>query len=158
MNTKDITERQFETLMLLRALKELIKENNKFDDLDDAVVALMEGQSIDRNNFIKDICALTENGYVCSDADEDNITLDQLPLIEDITMEGVRILNDFEKQLIENQTSEKEKTGNDFSLVNEVSFNFSLLGGIEIGVNLFKDADALFKQIGAKLSKLILSQ
>lgn len=150
MNTKDITKRQFETLVLLRALKEFIKEDNEFDDLDDAVVALMEGQSIDRDNFIKDICVLTENGYVRSDADEDSITFDELPLIEDITMKGVEILDNFVKQKVEKQTIDTKE----FALVKEISFNFSLLGGIELGVSLIKDADALFKQIGAKLGEL----
>lgn len=156
MDTKDITERQFETLMLLRALKEFIKENNEFGDLDDAVVALMEGQSIDRDDFIKDICVLTENGYVCSDADEDNIAFDLLPEIEDITMKGVEILDNFVKQAVEKQTSDKKETTktNEFALVKEVSFNFSLLGGMEFGFSLFKDADSLFKQFGAKIGKL----
>lgn len=155
MNTKDITERQFETLLLLKALKEYVEDDDEFDDLDDAVGALVEGESIDRTDFIEDVCVLTEKGYVQSDADEENISFNLLPEIQDITVKGNEVLNDFLRETIESekkpQSPETAKLGNNYSLVNEVSLNFNLLGGMEFDISLFKDSAKLFKTIAKKV-------
>ena len=78
-----------------------------------------------------------------------------MPEIEDITMKGVEILDNFVKQAVEKQTSDKNETTktNEFALVKEMSFHFSLLDGMEFDFSLFKDADSLFKQICAKIGK-----
>lgn len=113
MNTKDITEREFETLGLIRDLKEFIKDKPQFKTLDDAVVAIIEGQSINRDDFIKDINVLTENGYVKSYSVEGHI-----PVVEDITMQGVEIL-----QGLGNSNSEKTMVVN--NIINNVTNNTS---------------------------------
>lgn len=155
MNTKDITDRQFETLLLLRALKEYAEDDDEFDELDDAVGALVEGESIDRADFIEDVYVLTEKGYVQSDADEENISFDLLPEIQDITAKGNEVLDNFLRETIKSkkkpQSPETAKLGNNYSLVNEVSLNFNLLGGMEFDISLFKDSAKLFKAIAKKV-------
>ena len=127
MNTKDITEREFETLGLIRDLKEFIKDKPQFDDLDDAVRALIDGESIDEDEFIEDVNMLAKNGFIRA-----NAVYDKIPVVKDITMQGMemlaypQIVNEISKNIPEQQMTEKQTLEINSEQKNNFTFNFNL--------------------------------
>ena len=154
MNMQDITKEQFETLILIRSLEELVTdEYEDFSSLSEAVGALGEGlagtgEGQEWDRFVKDILKLNETGYIVSDATEESIK-GMMPEVDGITQKGKSALEALEQE-IKSDIAEGKKIVlfENFTLFN---FDVSLLGGVES--SLFKEAGALFKAIGKGLLK-----
>ncbi len=134
MDTKDITKEQLETLVLVRCLEEFITdEHENLSSLSEVIWTLEESLSTEEHKqLVKDICILTENGYLKSDATEEHIKTDTIPEVESITLKGTSILDNWERELKEN-TSSKNKANitvaKRYSFLNNLTFNISLLSG-----------------------------
>ena len=153
MNTKDITMEQLETLVLIRSLEEFITdEYENLESLNEVIWTLKESLSDDEHEkLVKDICRLTETGYLISDASEEDIEMERIPDVEGITPKGITALNELEQE-VKSSLAEGKKIVlfENFTLFN---FDVSLLGGVEM--SLFKEAGGLFKCIGKTLRKFL---
>lgn len=146
MNTKDITEREFETLKTVEALKNLMETDEQYwlSSLDDMIYEFTESDNENIDEFIEDLDKLAEAGYLKKTGVEDGV-----PVIEDITMQGVEILQNWGKEnaekttvvnnitnnitnntnVVNNNTVNNNTTNKNYSLVNEAKA--SVVGGVE---------------------------
>lgn len=146
MNTKDITEREFETLKIVEALKKLIDTDEQYwlSSLDDMVYEFTESDNENIDEFIEDLFELAKAGYIKTAGVEDGV-----PVVEDITMQGVEILQNWGKEtsekttivnnitnnvtnntnVVNNNTVNNNTTNKNYSLINEA--NASVVGGVE---------------------------
>ena len=154
MDIRDITKEQFETLILLRSLEAFITdEYEDLSNLSEVVCNFADNQETEEfNRLAKDICKLTETGYVISDMteiSEEELEFQMMPEVKGITPKGKSALEALEQE-IKSDIAEGKKIVlfENFTLFN---FDVSLLGGAEI--SLFKEAGALFKTIGKGLLK-----
>lgn len=154
MNTKDITMGQLETLVLIHSLEEFITdEDEDLSSLSDIICNFADNlETKDFNRLAKDICKLTQTGYVISDMTEitdEELEFNTFPDVEGITPKGITALNEFEQEVKNNLAEEKKIVlFENFTLFH---FDVSLLGGVEM--SLFKEAGGLFKCIGRMLRK-----
>ena len=132
MDTKDITKEQLETLVLVRCLEEFITdEHENLSSLSEVIWTLEESLSTEEHKqLVKDICILTERGYLISDAAEEHIKMDTIPEVEGITLKGTSILDEWEREFKKNNTS-KNKANitfiKSYSFLNNPTINISLL-------------------------------
>lgn len=101
MDTKDITERQFKTLLLLLKLQEYLKENPEYKTLANTVAMYAEGEGQYKNNtdfeiteFIKDVYELNNKGYIVATVSLDTNPI-KVPYVERITTDGLKALADY---------------------------------------------------------------
>lgn len=101
MNVTDITQRQFDTLVLVRTMEEFI--DSRHEHLADlrGVVWNFEESLSDKGHkqYVEDICKLTQHGYLVSDAAEEHIKEDKVPEVEGITPKGKAVLDEWEQEL-----------------------------------------------------------
>lgn len=145
MNTKDITKEQFDTLVLIRSLEEFITDGHEnLKSLNEVIWTFEESLSDEEHGrLVKDICKLTESGYLLSDATEGHIKEDIIPDVEGITPKGKTVLDEFEQEVRGEVTS-----GNPVILFKNCSL-FSLnLTGMEINSGIWNPIESLFKFIG----------
>ena len=152
MDIQDITKEQFETLILLRSLEEFIADKHEtFPSLSEAVCNFADNQDTEGfNRLAKDICRLTETGYVKSDMteiSEEELEFNMMPEVEGITPKGKSALEALEQE-VKRDIAEGKKIVlfENFTLFN---FDVSLFGGVDF--NLIKEAGGLFKSIGKRL-------
>ena len=153
MDTRDITERQLDTLVLVRSLEEFVTdEHDNLTCLSDVIFTFEESMSDDEHiNFVKDICELTEKGYLVSDAIEEHIINDIIPEVDEITPKGKAVLDE-----LEHETKSKLSSGEKIVLFENctfINFNVSLLGGLEINSSFLDTVGSLFKFIGKVIIK-----
>ena len=134
MNTKDITKEQLETLVLVRCLEEFITdEHENLSSLSEVIWTLEESLSTEEHKqLVKDICILTEHGYLISDATGEHIKTDKIPEVNSITLKGTSILDEWEQELKENNTSKNKENITfikHYSFLNNLTINSSLLSG-----------------------------
>lgn len=147
MNTNDITEKQFETLVLIRAMEEFVTDGQEeFSSLNKAVWSLEESLSVsEHKDYVKEICMLTENGYIHSDATTEHIKQDIVPDIQEITLKGLNALEEYE------QRAKEEMQGRDKARINIRIGSIMHLTGIN--VNVFNENGGLFKFIAQKIKE-----
>ena len=134
MDTKDITKEQLETLVLVRCLEEFITdEHENLSSLSEVIWTLEESLSTEEHKqLVKDICILTENGYLISDATEEHIKTDTIPEVDSITLKGTSILDEWEQEFKKNNSSKNKANitvTKSYSFLNNLTFNISLLSG-----------------------------
>ena len=137
MDTKDITKEQLETLVLVRCLEEFITdEHENLSSLSEVIWTLEESLSTEEHKqLVKDICILTENGYLRSDATEEHIKTDTIPEVNSITIKGTSILDEWEQEFKKNNSSKKEENitvAKSYSFLNNLTFNINLSGTARI--------------------------
>lgn len=150
MDIRDITQEQLDALVLVRSLKEFVTdEHDNLTCLSDVIYTFEEGMPDDeRINFVEDIVRLTEQGYLVSDATEEDIANNTIPEVKGITSKGEKALKEYEQEAEEEiKSGRKVVLFENFSLI---SINTSLLGGIDAG-GLFATIAKPLKEILAKL-------
>ena len=154
MDIRDITKEQFETLILLRSLEAFITdEYEDLSNLSEVVCNFADNQDTEEfNRLAKDICKLTEAGYVISDMTEisdEELEFHMMPEVEGITPKGKSALEALEQKVKGDIAAGKKIVlFENFTLFN---FDVSLLGGVDF--NLIKEVGGLFKSIGKRLMK-----
>ena len=154
MDIRDITKEQFETLILLRSLEAFITdEYEDLSNLSEVVCNFADNQDTEEfNRLAKDICKLTETGYVISDMTEisdEDLEFHMMPEVEGITPKGKSALEALEQKVKGDIAAGKKIVlFENFTLFN---FDVSLLGGVDF--NLIKEVGGLFKSIGKRLMK-----
>lgn len=116
MDVKDITEQQFGTLVLIRSLEEFINvKDEELATLGKVVQNFSESLDVeDTEQYWLDICRLTKQGYLVSDAEEENIELfncGEAPTVEGITPKGKLALDEWEREM--QQKSMEKPDGQD---------------------------------------------
>lgn len=153
MDTRDITSRQLDTLILVHSLEEFITdEHENLMCLSDVIFTFEESMSDDEHiNFVEDIVKLSKTGYLESDAIEEHITNNIIPEVEGITPKGKTLLDEFERETKEKIASgEKVTIFENFTYVN---FNPNLLVNININSSFLDTVGSLFKFIGKVIKK-----
>lgn len=150
MDIRDITKEQFETLILIRSLEEFVTdEYENLSSLSDAIYTFEESLSDEEHKqLVKDICRLTETGYLMSDATGEHIEIDRIPEVEGFTPKGQSALDDWEKEIKGSIDRGEKGTGT-------IIVNISLLGGITINSSLLSISNSLFGAIGNKVKELL---
>lgn len=145
MNTNDITGRQFETLVLIRAMEEFVTdEQEEFNSLNKVAWSLEESLSVsEHKDYVREICMLTENGYIRSDATAEHIKQDIVPDIQEITLKGMNVLEEYERKT-RDEMQGKDKAGINIHIGSIVN----LTG---INVNAINENGGLFKLIAQKI-------
>ena len=157
-NTKDITERQFEILILIELIQHFIVQSNDGDYETVQAVAdgmfrgeiLYCGKIVSRKAFIEDTCALAKKGYILSDMTEVDEMLMETPFITTITAKGYRLLEKFEKKAVKALKDNKKFVLIDFSGF-ELNINISLLGGFDVDFGDIKEVGDLFGKLVKRL-------
>lgn len=144
MDIKDITKRQLETLVLVRCLEEFITdEHENLANLSEVIWTFEESLSTEEyRQLVGDICKLTEQGYLVSDATEEHIKMNKIPEVKSITPKGNSVLNDWEQKLKENNAAKKEENItviNNYTLLGSLTINSSLLSGTASVFHILKD-------------------
>lgn len=150
MDIRDITERQLETLVLIKSLSEFITdEYENFSSLSGTVWTLEESLSEEEHmQLVEDICKLTEKGYLLSDGTAEHMEVDKIPEVESITPKGQSVLDDWEKE-IEASIDKWEKGETDIHL------HFSILGGVTISASLLSISSTVFGSLGNIVKELL---
>lgn len=154
MSTKDITERQLETLILMRFFEDFAKENPDYPTIKAVADGITMGEiqytgtGYEYERFINDSFVLAKKGYIVSDMDEPDEIFDEIPQITEITQKGLEILAE-----LEGETAEAVKAGNKIVLFENLNINLSLLGGIEFDINTPFRSGALIASIGKAILK-----
>ena len=139
---QDITERELNTLILIRSMKEFITdEYDNLSSLNNVVWSFEESLSAEEHmQYVEDICKLTASGYLISDATENHIKEDKVPDVEGISLKGESLLKKWEEETRETVSSGK-------TVIINLNFNFSL---IEISSDILDTVGSIFKFIGGK--------
>lgn len=147
MNTKGITEKQFETLVLIHAMEEfLTDEQEEYSSLNKVAWSLEESLSVsEHKDYVREICMLTENGYIRSDATAEHIKQDIVPDIQEITIKGMNTLEEYERKI-------KEEMQNGDKTEINISIN-SIIGLTGINMNVLNGNGGLFKLIAQKIKE-----
>ena len=147
MNTKGITEKQFETLVLIHAMEEfLTDEQEENSSLNEVAWSLEESLSVsEHKDYVRAICMLTENGYIRSDATAEHIKQDIVPDIQEITIKGMNTLEEYERKI-------KEEMQNGDKTEINISIN-SIIGLTGINMNVLNGNGGLFKLIAQKIKE-----
>ncbi len=151
MDIRDITERQLETLVLIKSLSEFITdEYEHLESLNGVVWSFEEGLSErEHRQYVEDICELTEHGYLVSDATREHMRIDRVPDVEGIAPRGEAVLDEFEHEI-----QKKVSSGEKVILFKDCSlFNFSLLSELDVSGGVFDTVGSLFKFIGKVMKK-----
>lgn len=145
MNTNDITARQFETLVIVKILEDCSTSTDygTIKDVANRVFTSdglkLTGDPVNKEQFIEDVHALIEHGYIVSNIDDDST--DDIPDMVGITRKGQTALEEFEPQAKEAIKGDKKLV-----LFNNLNINIALFRGIDISADLFKSAGDLLKQ------------
>lgn len=153
MNVTDITERQFETLVLIRTLEGFI--NSEYEHLEDlrGVVWNFEESLSEKEHkqYVEDICKLTEKGYLVSDAAEEHIEEDRVPEVEGITPKGKKALDEWEEGLKQEIDKGDMSVG---QIINNFNHYSIFGGGLNFDINLLKGSNSLFDLFGNVIRRI----
>jgi len=158
MDTKDITKEQLETLVLIRTLEEFITdEHENLSALDEVIWTLEESLTTEEHQkLVKDVCKLTEKGYLLSDATSEHIIEEKIPDVEGITPKGKYALDEWEQHLKESMKKEKEAINiiiNNY--IQNNSYSFLSDNTIHINSSLLEGAVSVFKLLAGAVKEIL---
>lgn len=172
MEEQKLTKEQLDTLVLIKSMEELVRdEHEDFPTLNGVVESFVEGITVtdeDCRQLVMDICMLTEKGYLESDGTADMaeeardmdpsqvLMLVGLPEVECITPKGQAALDAWEKEMEERkEREEKESTDKGTDKNDEKHYHFSILGGVSFNATGLNVSCSLFGTVAGKIKELL---